>query len=300
MERVGRGVGGTITATFTLDGAGSPPSPNTATVTLTRDSDGTTVVSGAAATPGANGTFTYFVTPAQAGALDLLTASWTATVNGNVTTITTQVEVVGGFLFSIADARALPALANGTTYPDANIRAARTLAEQALEDACGVSFVPRYRREITSGNYQDTIMLQRPRPTLLRSITVTGVVLTAADLAQVVMLPTGALYRPALWGGMSYYGGAAIWGSQNVPGGGTGNVVVVYEHGYPTPPMRVARAALLLARRWLVDSPVDERTTQVTTEGGTISFMAAGGVGSFDLPEVVACVQQYGHIQGVA
>lgn len=299
MERVGRGVGGTITATFTVDGVGSAPSPNAAAVTLIRDSDGTTVAS-AAATPGANGVFTYFVTPAQAGVLDVLTASWTAAVNGNATTITTQVEVVGGFLFTIADARSLPALANPTTYPDANIRAARTLAEQALEDACGVAFVPRFQsRETLDGNYQNTLLLRKPRPTLLRSVTVTGVAMSAADLAQVVLRPTGELYRAALWPGTSLYGGSAIWGSQSTPGG-SGNILVSYEHGYPIAPARVSRACLLLAKRWLVDSPVDERTTQVTTEGGTISFLASGTAGPFDIPDVNQCVVEYGHVSGIA
>jgi len=295
-QRVQRGLAATVTATFTQDGVPTPPSPNTATVEVDSSSGVVLTPAGTPATPGAGGQFSLVLSPAQTVLLDTLTVKWTSALG----TITTQVEVAGGFAFSLADARGLPALTNPATYPNASIFAARILAEQALEDACGVAFVPRYQAaEMIDGNYQSTILLRKPRPTLLRSVTVGGVMLSPSDLAQVILKPTGELYRPSLWPGTSYYGGSTIWGSQSTPGG-SGNILVSYEHGYPAPPARVSRACLLLAKRWLVDSPVDERTTQVTTEGGTISFMAAGATGLFDLPEVLAVVEQYGHVTGVA
>ncbi len=157
-------------------------------------------------------------------------------------------------------------------YATAQIIAMRTLVEESLEDACGVAFVPRYRREIVSGRGTTQIVLSQPRVTEIRSVTLDGVAVTplAAPSAQ------GVSYMPAGWAQ------------------GRGNYVVAYEHGYPFAPARVKYAALRLAKRWMVDSPVDERATSVSTEDGTFSLVTPGMRGAmFDLPEVNAVVQMY-------
>ena len=52
-------------------------------------------------------------------------------------------------LFTVAQARAMSPLADTVKYSTQKIIDARTLVETALEDACGVAFVPRYRREVS-------------------------------------------------------------------------------------------------------------------------------------------------------
>jgi hypothetical protein len=78
-------------------------------------------------------------------------------------------------------------------------------------------------------------------------------------------------------------------------------VTIGYEHGHPVTPERVKRAAIRLAKRWLVEGPVDDRATTFSNDDGTYSLVTPGRRGEFfDLPEVNAVVQQYGLTVGVA
>jgi hypothetical protein len=93
-------VGGTPTS---LDGAVSVNAVNTA---------GTVVISGGVGIPtGTAGEYRYKLTPtAGTGTLDTLTVVWAGLLNGDPETVTTRVEIVGGFVFTIAEARALSGL----------------------------------------------------------------------------------------------------------------------------------------------------------------------------------------------
>jgi hypothetical protein len=283
MDRYLQSTAATLSVTFSVDGTGTNPSPDSATVTVTR-ADGTAVVTNAAATDAGTGVFTYTLTPAQTAQLDQLTVAWTATLNGVAQTLTTRAEIVGGFLFSIADARAVKPLENTTTFTTAKIVAARTLAEQALEDACGVAFVPRYTRETLTGYGATTLVARWPRVRTVRSATVDDTALTVGELADLKVLPSGEIYNPGRWTN------------------GFASTVVAYEHGYDSPPLRVSRACLLLAKNWLVDGPIDDRATSLSTDDGIVTLATPGLRGStFGIPEVEAVVQEYGGFRvGVA
>jgi hypothetical protein len=71
----------TFNGGVTVDEVGTDPSPDSATVTITR-ADGTPVVTAATAVNGPNGGFSYTLVPAQTALLDTLTATWTFTLNG--------------------------------------------------------------------------------------------------------------------------------------------------------------------------------------------------------------------------
>ncbi len=77
---------------------------------------------------------------------------------------------------------------------------------------------------------------------------------------------------------------------------GRRNVVITGTRGYPYPPPRVGRAALLLAKRFLVDSPHSDRATSITTEDGTTQFLVTAGVRQAvtDVPEANAVIEEYG------
>lgn len=182
--------------------------------------------------------------------------------------------------FTTAEARAYPPLQDTAKYPDESIDAARQLAEQSIEDACGVAFVQRSETETLTGSGKRHLLLRWSRCTAVSAVTVNGTAYSSGQLATLVPLRDGRIYSPAWW----------------PCGPNEGNVTVTYTHGYPDAalPLRVKRDAILLTRRWLVESPVDERTTQVSTEGGTISFLAAGANAPFDIPELVALVELYG------
>jgi hypothetical protein len=282
MNRIMVGRSATLTHTFYVDGTATNPSPDSATVTITRD-DGTVVASADATVDTGTGTVSYTLTPADVPDLDLLRVEWVATFAGEAQTFTDVVEVVGGFLFSIGQARVVKPLDNATLYPLTAITETRTLVEQALEDACGVAFVPRYGREVFDGAGLVTLLAHQPRVTALRSVTLDGISVGSTALATIRGNVLGRLYYPDTW--LTGYG----------------NYDIAYEHGYEQPPLRITQAALLLAKNWLVKGPIDDRTTAFSTEDGTYSLATPGMRGaSFGIPEVDAAVQEYSLRVGIA
>src|SRR2546421_1634830 len=165
MDRVLQNTAAVIQNTFYVDGV--PTDATAVTVTITRD-DGTILVNAGATVHGTTGVYTYTLTTAHTGLLDSLTAAWTGTIGGVAQTVKTYVEIVGGFLFSIADARARSTLADTVTYPTANIVAARTWAETEIQNACGISFVPRYASEVLNGSGSQRLDPKWPRVRALR------------------------------------------------------------------------------------------------------------------------------------
>lgn len=180
--------------------------------------------------------------------------------------------------FTIAEARAVKPLEK-VIYTDALIVAARALAQSAIEDACGVAFTPTaFTGQVVYANGGADIFL-RPRLLTVTTVTQAG---TAVTLTDVEVGPDGVAYRPNGWP--------------------AGRLVVAGTYGYAAPPERVKRAAIQLAKRYLVDTPINDRTTSLTTvDGNTERFVTAGlGTTLFDVPEVNAVVQLYGVRPGLA
>lgn len=268
MIRIQRSTTATLSKTFYEDGVAV--NPGTVTLTITA-ADGTVIVEDAAVSGSGTAARTYAVSAAQTATLDSWTLSWESTLKG---TLTDECEITGGFLFALTDLAAVKVGQSGTigtTYTTAQMVAVRTLVEQALEDACAVAFVPRYRRETFSGNGSCSVMTDRPLVSNVRSASVDGAVTTVSSFTSAGVVTTTA----------------------RLSVGST--VVVAYEHGWTSPPARASNAGLLLARRWLTDGPIDDRATALSIEGvGTYSMVTPGMRGvMFDLPEVNAVVQQY-------
>lgn len=273
LERVQQNTPLTLSQQWYEDGA--VVDPGTVTLGITK-ADGTVLVAALTATSG-SGTSprTFNLTTTHTANLDTLKVTWTSSLKG---TLVSYVEVVGGFLYSIAAAKAFaPALASMTTATHVQMR---TTVEQALEDACGVAFVPRYRYTTLEAWCGRGLMLDRPRPTALRSVTVDG---TTQSLTSATLFPSGGVT------GLTF---ASV----------SGAVVVGYEHGWPGPPERITRAALMLLKAWLVAGPVDDRAaTFSSADGGTYGLIVEGRAGStFGIPAVDAAVQQYNLVCGIA
>lgn len=273
MDRVLRGVSATLSQTVLVDETGTDPSPDAAIVNITR-ADGTPVATNAAAINGANGGFQYVLTPLETALLDTLRVDWTFTLGGQVQTLTTYVEIVGGFHFPVTALRAAPGLASSTDYPTAKLVEARTLAETIMEDACGRAFVPRYWYGQVDG-------FRWPYPDVraLRSVVnaYDGTIMTANERLD------------ALFGrGWRYHRYAARW-------------EVGLEHGMDAPPADVSRASLLLARSILIGDrntggTLDERATSVSyaDAGLTYSLTTAGVRGApTSVPETNAVIDRY-------
>lgn len=268
----------TLTTTFYADGVATDPSPATATITITRD-DGTILVNAQPATRTGVGTFGYPLTSVHTSLLDLLAVEWGSSLG----TLSATVEVVGGFLFTITQARALSPLNNASTYPTSAIVDARTMVETALEDACGVAFVPRYKREAVSGVGSREVLLSMPRVRAIRSVMLDGATIGVSALATVMPSGPGVIDYPDTWTT------------------GFRNYEVAYEHGYDYPPPMATLAALTWAKSILVKGPIDDRTTAFTTEDGTFSMSTPGVRGAYSgLPVVDAFIGQYNLIAGIA
>jgi hypothetical protein len=274
MERVLQNTAPTISATFYVDGVGTNPTPDTATVEITT-ADGTVLVPSTAATNDANGKFTYQLTTTHTALLDSLTVEWTS----NFGTVVTHVEVAGGFLFSTADALGDTEINDPQSVTTAaEIASARTMAEQAFENVCGVAFVPRYALETgLNGDGSYRLPLRWPHIRAFRSGTVDDTALTVGEVGAVVPQSTG-VYNPSGWTS------------------GYGNVAVGYEHGYDYPPPEVSRAVLRLAKHYLTDWSADDRALRLDTDAGSYVMAVPGRGGSdFGIPEVDAVAQRYSH-----
>lgn len=290
-QQILRGVAATLSwQNVDQNGVAAAPS-GAVTVGVTR-ADGTELVAAGTATGGASSApRTLALTAAQTALLDILTVTWTDA--GDSSTHTTYVEVVGGFYFSLAEARASDAaLQNADKYPDALIIATRREVEEEFERICGVSFVPRYRREVVSGPGRSTLLLERHPARTIRAVW------TYSDADDYIAWTSDELATLVLddWGLLTSRTGVAF-------GYGQRNLAVAYEHGMTRPPAEVKRAAMqrLRSRMNSANSGIPDRATQFSVaEGGTyrLDTAAADKTG---MPEVDAVLARYSRrVPGVA
>jgi hypothetical protein len=135
------------------------------------------------------------------------------------------------------------------------------------------------------------LQLNHPLVTSIRSVSINGTALSAPDLALLTFSPAVGV----LW-----------WSQQSITWSQRPDQVIVgYEHGYSDPPMEIRRAALALAKMWLVGrrNPIDDRaiTFNAGADGGTYSLAVPGRNGSsFGHPDIDVAVDRYSHVSMVA
>lgn len=282
-QQILRGVAATLSwQNLGSDGEIAAPS-GAVTVGVTR-ADGTVLVSPGTATSGSGSDpRTYSLTSANNQLLDLLTVTWTD--GGDSSTHTTYVDVVGGYYFTIAEARLSDAsLFDGNKYTNAAIATARREVEEEFERICGVAFVPRFRREVQSGTGGAELLLDMQEPRVIRGVRnytdLTGYTDWTSDELSSLVLDD--------WGLISSRTGVTFeCGNQNL--------VIAYEHGHSRPPGEVKRAALtrLRSRLNMALSAVPDRASQFTvTEGGTYRLDTAGALKT-GLPDVDGVLDRY-------
>jgi hypothetical protein len=256
------------------------------TVTV-RDGAGTTVTSGTATKPASTtGQYEFTLTPTHTANLDVYTVTWSGTVSGQVNTWITQFEIVGGFYFSVGEARAFDngVLSEVSEYPTQTIINGREIVEQRIETLTGVSWVPRGRRVTINGTGSTELLLPDLRPrtintvSVLESATVTET-FDASKLSDLVSYEHGLLTRKSL----------GYWL------GGNRNVSIYYEHGYDSPPEDLKRAALILLRHTIVPSNIEDRVLSFTDEMGTRQFAVPGSRWPTGIPEVDEILRSYDH-----
>lgn len=280
-QRILRGTPASLSVTFYEDGGAA--APGAVTVTIAR-LDGMTINENpVAATPGDDpGVFTYDLSAAHTADLDMLTVTW---ASENFGTVTTYAEIVGAHLFTIAEARSHDGadMSSTTAYPNHVIEEARSRIEDAFEEICGVSFIPRIGQKTLNGN--GTVLLMLPLDaTAIRSVeTRTGTTWTAyetVDLDDVILESWGGIVRES----------RGVWPR------GTRNVRVTYEHGYEQPPLEIKRAGLMLLRDSVVSSNIDQRAMSYSDGSGAVYRFITPGLSRgawFGIPDVNAILQRY-------
>jgi hypothetical protein len=273
MDRILRDAAGQLDLlTYDSTGALADVDGTNAPAVVVTDSAGVTVVG---FTPSRTATGVYQATlPANLEILDTYEVAWNFS-NGQ--TRRSEFELVGGFLFTVADVRALNSqLADTVAYPAAAIRRVRAEVEDVFEDPkiTARAFRPRGRRLTVDGNDTDTLTTPDFDITSVVSASITG---TAVTLTYVTIQP---------WGGLKLSTGT--WTS------GVGNVSLLYEYGMRATPAKVRREALVLAKSYLQESPLQEgRATAVFTDIGGYRLTIAGRDGWTGIPSVDACLSQY-------
>jgi hypothetical protein len=229
--------------------------------------DGTIFATDAATSHiGSAGQYRYTLAP-QAN-LELFTLQWEGTFGGVVQRITSQVEVVGGYVVSLADLAAESGMGSKTP---AELAEARQWFEDRAESYCGVAFVPRYAREVLDGPGSARLDLRHPRPRSIISAKFDGVVQTTT---------TWDLYEA---GYIVNYGGSFPWGFRNVE--------LIYEHGYDQAPSDIRDAALTAIRSNVLGGGsagggIPAGVTQLATDAGVMTF--GRRTFPFGIPEVDA------------
>jgi hypothetical protein len=254
--------------------------PGSVTVTVKNDA-GTTVASGSASGTGA-APRTFALTAGNTATLDTLTVTW---VSASAGTLTTTVEVVGGFLFTLNDLRALA----GATPSNDTLSRTRTRIEQAIERRVGFSSVPRYSRKSFGGRPAWPLRL-KPYIRTVRAVSTAGTDLAPADVATLPFDENGFLHNG--YAGYAY----SYWVDGEWRVSPYGPIVVRYEHGLDVPTEELSAAALDWARFTLTqDQSVDSRAERLITDDGTLIF----GSGMTGLPSVDRVLDSY-RFPGVA
>jgi hypothetical protein len=256
IVRVLRTAKTTLSRTFFLDEAPTDAT-GPVTVAITREG-GTPVQSGTASGPTAEHVYSF--TFQGSDVLDRLAVTWQATVGGDVIVIDQDViEVVGGFYFGLAEARAIDVVfANANRYPTSDVIEVRMQTEDEAETITGQSWVPRFERETLTGFGDRPLRLTHPWLRGVRAMEIGGEPVDPVDLAGIGADPLG-LIRDVEW---PY---------------GQGAVVVEYEHGRDRPTPDMVRAAKTRWRSLMFErhtrTPLPDRSEAFTrSEVGLVKY----------------------------
>jgi hypothetical protein len=257
----------TVLHTFYVD---EQPTDATGSVTTSlKRLDGTVVASGTGTLQGTgSGTYSYAV-PASA-LVDTRTLDWTGTVAGAAVTARDIIEVVGGFYFTLKEARdAYPSLSDVNKYPSALLAAKRIVVEQECERIRRQAQVPRFGRFIVDGSGTTELIVPDMELRTCRAASIAGnaagpfTALPAPSLAAIAAEPSGVLIRTD----------GEVWPA------GRRNVIVEYEYGLDSPDLSIVDASKARLR-YIISAPrsgiPDRALSWTTNEGGTYRITVAG------------------------
>ena len=197
----------------------------------------------------------------------VLEFDWTGIIGSQAQTITTHLEVIGAFLFSVAAFRAMR-VAGGTPFAltaiplisDTDIMDTRAAILDEMTQVLGFSPVPRFAREHLDSHGDNQLLLVDPgveahHPPL--SVTINGAAqaLSGYSLGADGILETASGYT---------FGGAFTSGRRNI--------VVEYVHGTARPPGNGSQVAMLWAAAQLNPSGFSSASTVSLPDGSSYTY----------------------------
>jgi hypothetical protein len=265
LVQVKRKTSSTVRGFFSYNGSPQDLDDGVPAVTVTNP-DGTTHstpaathVEPAAGNPGAY----QFVLAAQPE-VTILGVAWVGTIGGQQQTLEGRVEVVGELLFNHGDLRRLTVndtarFADTGKFPDAKLQGARTATLEEFTKILGFSPVPRFAREVLSGNGRSSLFVRSHKCSALLAVTIDGTAQTVADFD---LEETGEL----------------VWAAGSFPATRRRNVAVSYAHGWGAPQGACSDRALAAAATELQPGLAASTSTVTTPSGETYVFDPAGQV----------------------
>jgi hypothetical protein len=233
-----------------------------------RDALGATVYTGSATSSGTTWTASLPAKPEG-----VYTVSWVA---GTTATDQDRFEVVGGFLFTLPEARGSDMdLADSTRFPTAELKHYREVVEDEFETITGRSFTPRTARVEVEADDSSSLFLGYFDVTALVAVDGPS---GSVDVTGWTVDATGFLRAPYdLADGDRY--------------------TVTFSYGFAQVPEDAKRAGLLRLRSLLTAerSGIPDRATAfVAAEGGNFTLATPGRNGyETGIPEVDATLKRY-------
>ena len=276
LFRVLRTAKATLSRTFYLDEVATDAT-GSVSVSVTR-LDGT-LVQGPVNATGPDASHTYSFTFSGLDVVDHLIVTWSATVGGDAILLDQdEIEVVGGFFVGLSEIRGIdPKLSDTNRYTTQDLISKRTWVEDEFERITGQAFVPRFAREVLTGDGCSYVLrLGWPRLRKVRSVTIEGVAMDQATVNSIGPNLVGLAKLPSLW---PYPAGLT-----------SGNIVIEYEHGMDRVPVGINEVAKLRikSRLFTSQSPLPDRAERIaTTEVGLVTLAIAKGDAT-GIPEVDA------------
>lgn len=270
MQRFISGRPVNLTHEFTDDASETALIPGTVTVTVT-PIGGTTPVSTGSPTL-AGSVYTRSVGMLATG---VYTVVWTGVTSAVTVAVDTEyVEVAGGRLFTVKEARASDDDLTASRYPPADVMYYRTVVEDEFERITGRSFIPvtrRFRQDLDGSGMH--LLPVRDVSTLV-SIEIEG---AALDLSGVDVDTDGII--------------------SGLPATAQGPVWVTVTYGFTSVPADVKRVGMIRTRYFLASERSgipDRATTYQPADGGTYSLATPGVRGSHTgMPEVDEALDGY-------
>lgn len=235
------------------------------------DSMGDPVTSGLGTDAAGTGHYSFQL-PAQAE-VNRLKVVWTGAISGNPQSATQYYEIVGAFLFSLADLRKMEGIVGESViHTTEELVDCREQVTDLFNDYTDTSFGEAYWSEIQDGLNLDYLTTQKMPLRRVLSLKVNGVAVSS-PVASAAGIVTTSSYMMR----------------------GTQNLILEYVYGHQFVPGDVKRAALRLARHYLLssDSSLPDRARMMTTEWGSFQLTIASDEYPTGLPEVDAVLRRY-------